>query len=63
MDDTKAFKRQLYHRLEEARLSIRPEDYAKTLAGGDDLMADSPYGDLYAIQRIKLIGDSKSVKR
>ena len=56
-EDTKAFKKRLYHRVEEARLAIRPEDYAKKIAGGSDLYEDSPYGEKYAVQRIKLIGD------
>lgn len=58
-EDTKAFKKRLYHRVEEARLAIRPEDYAKKIAGGNNLMEDSPYGEKYLISRIKLVGDNK----
>ena len=48
-----------YHAIEQSRLAIRPEDYAKALANGDDLRGDSPYGVNYSIQMIKFIGDSR----
>lgn len=55
-EETKAFIARLRYRVEEKRLGIRPEDYAKRLAKGDDLSEDSPYGTGYKVSKIKFIG-------
>jgi hypothetical protein len=35
----------LYSRVEEARLMLKPEDYAKRFMAGDKLQEDNPYGE------------------
>lgn len=57
-EETKKFLVRLRYRVEEKRLGIRPEDYAKRLAQGDDLAEDSPYGPTYRVSRIKFKGNS-----
>lgn len=57
-EETKAFIARLRYRVEEKRLGIRPEDYAKRLAKGDDLSEDSPYGPGYKVNKIKFKGTS-----
>jgi hypothetical protein len=57
-EETKKFLVRLRYRVEEKRLGIRPEDYAKRLAQGDDLAEDSPYGPTYRVSKIKFKGNS-----
>lgn len=57
-DETKKFLARLRYRVEEKRLGIRPEDYAKRLAKGDDLAEDSPYGPTYRVSKIKFKGNT-----
>lgn len=39
--------RRIYHRVEESRLAIKPEDYARKFLENDKLEADTPYGISY----------------
>ena len=57
-DETDEFTARFYYQIEQARLSIRPEDYAKRLSDGDTLAGDSPYPVGYVVDRIKFEGDS-----
>jgi hypothetical protein len=56
-EDTEDLMRRIYHRIEESRLMIKPEDYARRLESGDDLSEDSPYGSNYVVGKIRFIGD------
>jgi len=48
-DETEEFASKFYYKIEQARLSVRPEDYAKALSEGDDLRVDNPYGVNYNV--------------
>jgi len=56
-DETQEFVNRFYYQIEQARSSIKPEDYAQRLLDGDDLRADSPYGISYAVDKIKFLRD------
>lgn len=56
--ETEEFLDRFYYRLEKARLSIRPEDYAKRITEGDDLQEDSPYGEDYQPKEMKFVGEN-----
>jgi hypothetical protein len=56
-EETEEFVSRFYYQIEQSRLALRPEDYAKGLANGDDLRADSPYGVGYVVDKIKFVGD------
>lgn len=62
-DETSDFVARFYYKLEEARNSIRPEDYSKSLANGDDLADDNPYGKGYVVDKIKFLGDDEEQVR
>ncbi len=51
-----------YYRIEKARLSIKPEDYAARLNNGDDLKEDCPYGENYEVEPIKFVGENTPSK-
>lgn len=55
--DTKEFVDRFYYQIEQSRLAISPEDYAKALNGGADLRGDNPYGVNYVVGKIKFVGD------
>ena len=57
-EETQKFIDRMYHRIEQSRLAIKPEDYAKRIQAGEDLREDSPYGRDYAVNRIKFVGDA-----
>ena len=44
-NETELFRQKLYSRVEEARLMLKPEDYAKRFMAGDKLQEDNPYGE------------------
>lgn len=56
-EDSEDLKRRVYYRIEESRLAIRPEDYARRLAEGDDLSDDNPYGSNYIVSKLKFAGE------
>jgi hypothetical protein len=56
-EETEEFVSRFYYHIEQSRLAIRPEDYAKRLADGDDLSSDSPYGINYRVNKITFAGD------
>ena len=58
-DETKDFVRRFYYNIEKDRSSVRPEDYAERLEGGDDLRSDNPYGVNYVVDSIKFLGDDE----
>lgn len=57
-EEREEFVSRFYYQIERSRLAIRPEDYSKALAEGDDLQGDSPYGIGYVVDRIKFVGDT-----
>lgn len=56
-DETKEFVSRFYFHIEQSRLAVRPEDYARALASGDDLRSDNPYGLSYSVDKIKFVGE------
>lgn len=55
--ETEEFVSRFYHQIEQSRLAVRPEDYAKLLNKGDDLRGDNPYGVGYTVDQLKFAGD------
>ena len=55
--ETDEFLDRFYYRLEKARLSIRPEDYAKRITEGDDLQEDGAYGEDYQPKTMGFVGE------
>lgn len=62
-EETEEFVSRFYYQIEQSRLAIRPEDYAKSIANGDDFRADSPYGMNFVIDKIKFLGDDEEQVR
>jgi hypothetical protein len=62
-EETEEFVSRFYYKIEQSRLAIRPEDYAKALEGGDDLRADNPYHVGYIVDKIKFLGDDEEQVR
>ena len=58
-EETEEFLSRFYYQIEQSRLAIRPEDYAKALNEGSDLRADNPYGVNFAVDKIRFIGDEE----
>jgi hypothetical protein len=58
-EETEEFISRFYYQIEQSRLSVRPEDYAKRLGEGDDLRGDNPYSVSYTVQQLKFTGDKK----
>ena len=56
-EETDEFVSRFYYQIEQSRLAIRPEDYAKALEGGDDLRMDNPYGVNYVADRPRFVGE------
>lgn len=56
-DETQEFRSRFYYQIEQSRLAIRPEDYARALSEGADLRSDSPYGVNYVVDKPKFLGD------
>lgn len=56
-EETEEFVSRFYYQIEQSRLALKAEDYAKALSGGDDLRADNPYGVNYEVDKIKFVGD------
>ncbi len=54
-NETELFRKKLYSRIEDARLTLQPEDYAKRFMAGDKLKDDNPYGD-YTVDDIEYEG-------
>lgn len=55
--DSEELIRRIYYRVEESRLAIRPEDYARRLLEGDQLKEDTPYGaDYPVVQKLSFVG-------
>ncbi len=61
--ETDEFLDRFYYRLEKARLSIRPEDYAKRITEGDDLQEDGAYGEDYQPVEMKFIGENEPISK
>ena len=53
------FVSRFYYKIEQSRLAIRPEDYAKKLSEGDDLRSDNPYQVNYVVDKIRFLGDDE----
>lgn len=58
-EETEEFVSRFYYKIEQSRLSVRPEDYAHAITKGDDLRADNPYGVGYVVDKIKFLGDEE----
>lgn len=58
-DETEDFYNRFYYKIEEARSSVMPEDYARALTDGDTLDEDSPYQAGYVIDKIRFLGDDE----
>ena len=58
-DETEEFVSRFYFKIEASRLAIRPEDYSKAIANGDDFRADNPYQVNYVVDKIKFLGDNE----
>lgn len=59
-EETDEFLSRFYFNIEKSRLAIRPEDFSKALADGDELKADNPFGVGYIVDKIKFLGDDES---
>jgi len=58
-EETEEFVSRFYYKIEQSRLAVRPEDFAKAIDEGDDLYSDSPYPSGYVIEKIKFLGDDE----
>lgn len=59
-DETEEFVSRFYANIERSRLAIRPEDYAKALAEGDEFLnQDSPYPIGYNVDKLRFLGDDE----
>lgn len=56
-EDTQEFASRFYYQIEQSRLAIKPEDYARLLNAGDTLRGDNPYGVDYMVDKISFVGD------
>lgn len=59
-NETELFRQKLYSRIEDARLTLQPEDYARRFIAGDKLQDDNPYGD-YDVDDIEYEGNEVPV--
>lgn len=58
-NETDDFINRFYYKIEQSRMAIKPEDFAKALKDGDTLRADNPHGVGYIVDKIKFIGDDE----
>jgi len=59
-EETQEFVSRFYYQIEQSRLAIKPEDFAKSIAGGDDLRADNPFSVSYVVDKIRFLGDDEN---
>jgi len=59
-EETDEFVNRFYYNIEQARLAVRPENYAQALNDGSDLRGDNPYGVNYVVDKIRFLGDDES---
>lgn len=55
-EETEEFVSRFYFKIEQSRLAIQPEDYAKNIEEGDDLRGDNPYSVGYVVGKQKYLG-------
>lgn len=58
-EETDDFVSRFYYKIEQSRMAVRPEDYAKAIAEGDDFRSDNAYGVNYVIDQIKFLGEDE----
>lgn len=59
-DETQEFVNRFYYNIEQARLAIRPENYADIAPIQDNFRGDNPYGMNYTVDTPRFLGDDES---